>query len=734
MPDKTSAYAGVGTAYLSEHNDGSDEDGAFLIHGVALGASDITIGQSGIKKLWPAEELERAASTLAGTNLVRDHINTSEGKIGEVLHAQYVENVGVVYEAEIASHYEDVAKDIRAGLMEVSVRAYHLPEEELTRDDETGALIVENITFDNLSVVTNGASPSNTANTGPVSNIIDDPSTVEASASVGDDRQVATLTRAEPFDRDTSDGVFDGEEASVTVEETPTEGEPVADEDETGESELDVPGLFEADGTMFAIAPDEHESGSTSHPENAKYPLTSCTGDDSIESAWNLRGHGDYTIEQSTLEKRIRGAAEQMECDLDLGTEEASSNSFDPVEGDMVKWQSNPQMAGKVVHNPDDRPIVMVDVYRMNDGEYISTGHTITAGYADVIPMEKPGTMSESESEEASPDTDSEMELDASDTSPDTDETDSESSSLMYHKDTAEKMEFDPDEPDVFESVDEAMSRAMKLGLEDTHTHEYEETTYYMPGEDHEAYKEAVSESGSHDDEEDDEEMSASSDTTWATVATSTAPSESHQARNSELSTTMINFETADAEELSDELDDPVVVERSELEDLSESAEKAESVQDEIDELSGKLDEQSDATKIVESLSEEDIDLIEAEDDAVVVENAKAEMFDEVTEIYAEELADYSPFTAEDLAERFSPVTLKERVDSHEEAELSSSIEDVEPEPDAGNAAEEELGEEAEEAAEEEALREEYAEELENAGWNTQAQKVRDGELPVTQG
>lgn len=671
MTVKTSTYAGVGTAYLSEQTDESDEDGKFLIHGVALGASDITIGQSGTKKLWPAAELEKAASTLAGTDLVRDHINNSKGKIGEVLHAQYVDGVGVVYEAEIASHYDEIANDIRAGLMEVSVRAYHAKEDKLEEDNDTGALIVEDIHFDNLSVVTNGASPSNTANTGPISNIIDDPSTVEASASFGDDQQVATLTRAEPFDRETSDGVFnsessDSEEASVTVDDTPTEGEPVADD----ENDVDV---------------EDDE-------------------DDEAEAA----------------------------------------ETYTPEEGDMVEWQANPDMYGEVVHNPDGRDIVMVEVYTTEDGDQVSTGHTLTAGYADVVSRDN-STDSDSEDAAVESDNDAESEseklpeaddetADVEDASVESDNDESDTSSLMYDTDNAEQMEFDPDEPDVFESKEDAMSRAMELGLEETHTHEYEGTTYHMPGDSHEAYTEAVSESGAHDDEEDDAEMSASSETTWATVATSTASSDMIQTSNSELSTTMINFETADAEELSDELDDPVVVERSELEDLSESAEQSDAVQDEIDELSAKLDEQSDASEIVGSLSEEDIDLIEADDDTVVVENAKAEMFDEVTQIYAEELADYSPFTAEDLAERFSPVDLKERVDSHEEAELSSTIGDVEPEPESGNAEEEELGEEAEEAAEEEELREKYAEELERAGWDSQAQKVRDGDLPVTQG
>ena len=103
-------------------------------------------------------------------------------------------------------------------------------------------------------------------------------------------------------------------------------------------------------------------------------------------------------------------------------------------------------------------------------------------------------------------------------------------------------------------------------------------------------------------------------------------------------------------------------------------------------------------------------------------------MFDEVQDIYAEELAEHWPgSTAEELAEKFTPSELREKVDEHEEAELSSSIDEAEPEPDAGGASEEELSDDQDV----EDAREEYAEELEAQGWSSQAEKVRSGEIPI---
>jgi hypothetical protein len=145
--------------------DGTGElDGPpFIIHGVALGPDDVTRGQSGVKKVWPADELRKAADSLEGTELVEDHENNSRGVIGEVMKAGFKDDVGIIYEAELDD--EELARKIQNGRLDVSVRGLHKSVDELDETDD-GAKIVEDIVFDNLSIVADGASPSNSVRMG----------------------------------------------------------------------------------------------------------------------------------------------------------------------------------------------------------------------------------------------------------------------------------------------------------------------------------------------------------------------------------------------------------------------------------------------------------------------------------------------------------------------------------------------------------------------------------------
>lgn len=542
-----STIAGVGTAHLSHPEDSSDDDDKFVINGIALGIGDVTVGQSGVKKVWPADELKRAAETLAGQDLVRDHINTTEGKVGEVTEATFMEDVGVVYEAEVANHYDELANDIRAGLMEVSVRAYHAPEEELEEDDD-GALVVEDVYFDNLSVVNNGASPSNTAETGGIGNVLDSAPSVEASASFSGGQSTATLSRSEA--------------------------------------------VLSHDAALSSAANESDESETEEEAE-----VADDVGDESE-------------------------------------TEEAEGASEDVDEDD-----------------PD------VDDSESEEAEEVDEEESVD-------------DESEEASEEGEPDEDSE---EAEETPTDTD-SESDSDEL----DDEESADVDPDdEPD-------------ELG------------------------------------ETEDDEVAGSRTIAVATTASLSGGTSGRTFSNT--TDTMIEYETADPEQLGDELDDPVVVEKAELENMADEADKAEDVEAELGALSEKLDEQSDATEVVDELSDEAIDMVTGDVEFSVVEASKVEMFDEVQGIYAEELAKHWPGSdAEDLAEKYSPGELRSKVDDHEEAELSSSIQESEPEPEGGSASEEELGEDQDI----EDAREEYADELEAQGWSSQAEKVRTGEIPI---
>jgi len=82
------------------HLSNDDADGPpYTIHGVALGENDVTFGTSGIKKVWPAGELERSAHTLQNTNLVVDHSQRAVDVVGKVTKAGYKDGVGIIYDA-----------------------------------------------------------------------------------------------------------------------------------------------------------------------------------------------------------------------------------------------------------------------------------------------------------------------------------------------------------------------------------------------------------------------------------------------------------------------------------------------------------------------------------------------------------------------------------------------------------------------------------------------------------
>jgi len=77
------------------------------------------------------------------------------------------------------------------------------------------------------------------------------------------------------------------------------------------------------DGTMFAVAPDEHPDDNTSHADDAKYPVNNC---EDVVDAWNLRGSGDISISRDTLEARIKRVAESKGCDMPATATEDALN------------------------------------------------------------------------------------------------------------------------------------------------------------------------------------------------------------------------------------------------------------------------------------------------------------------------------------------------------------------------------------------------------------------------
>jgi hypothetical protein len=237
----------------------------YKIHGIAIGEGDVTVGQSGTKKVWEKEPLKNATDSLEGKPIVVDHENTSRSVIGKINKVRYEEGVGILYEGEI--HDEEIADKIESELLEVSLRGHHEGEEEMEEDSETGALKPSNIGFENISVVPNGAAPSNSVNLGEHENL-----------------SVAALSQ---------------------YFEEPTE---------SSEEELANP------------------------------------------PKWK--------------------------------------------EGQLVKWQVDPSLFGKIVHVDEDKHIVMVEIHNKENGELTSTGFTITAGYSDLERMKTPSREEMEEVEE----------------------------------------------------------------------------------------------------------------------------------------------------------------------------------------------------------------------------------------------------------------------------------------------------------------------------------------------
>jgi hypothetical protein len=442
---------------------GSDSP-PYTVHGVALGAGDVTQGASGVKKKWPASELEDAADTLEETNLVVDHNNSADGVVGKVVKAGYKEGTGVVYEAEL--YDEDLADKIDNGLLEVSIRGYHADVSDLEEDKETGALVVEDVTFDNLSIVPQGASSSNTLKMGEH----DELTAAELEATIISLKADELMDAAEP-----GMWVTDGDMHGITIG-MPEDGEIEVDvyEESDGQwrsteetvmvmvdslSEWDVE---ESDVGSVMDGSDEEENArcvsiveelmvkSVPMPKDAQllYPseekakaAADMIGLDGIHphdfegETWYMPGSDHAAFEDVMDERSSEENAALIEEGMkffstvnnsELVVKEVSGNMVtvqvvdgesmwkeeqdniiqkladgdwehagemdssemidtpDLREGMMVEWQVMPQMKGKIVHNPENEPFVMVEI--MEDGE--PSGYTLTAGYSDVRPID----------------------------------------------------------------------------------------------------------------------------------------------------------------------------------------------------------------------------------------------------------------------------------------------------------------------------------------------------------
>jgi len=179
---------------------GDDEQ---LINGVAVGVGDITRGLSGDQKVWTAEELRAAASSLEGTPVNPLH---SEQTVGEVVRAGFDADRGVIYEAALDD--ASLAEQAADGHLEVSIEARHA-DGGTVETDRGEAMLATNIQFTGLSLVQRGAAPSASATAGEAAAL----SATAIHAALEEDAPASTDGDAE--DIEISDEVEEGLENKV---------------------------------------------------------------------------------------------------------------------------------------------------------------------------------------------------------------------------------------------------------------------------------------------------------------------------------------------------------------------------------------------------------------------------------------------------------------------------------------------------------------------------------------
>jgi hypothetical protein len=172
-PDESTADAEAWTtvpkAELATTPDGGgdDDDGPWIVHGVALGPPDsYTEGKHG-RKYWPAASMREAAASLAGSDVTFHAENPTDhggDRIGRVERTAFEPGVGVLYEARLSN--QGVARKLSVGQLDVSIEAIPTPDADLPTDD-TGATVMDAFEFTGLAVVKNGAASGNYTASGP---------------------------------------------------------------------------------------------------------------------------------------------------------------------------------------------------------------------------------------------------------------------------------------------------------------------------------------------------------------------------------------------------------------------------------------------------------------------------------------------------------------------------------------------------------------------------------------
>jgi hypothetical protein len=140
--------------------------------------------------------------------------------------------------------------------------------------------------------------------------------------------------------------------------------------------------------------PPEHKSHYLNAAEtkgDSSFPVVDGDGNlraGNVNAAWDLRNQGEGVSEEC-LRKMDDSFDENVLPDSAYENAEFAIDPPEWQEGDIVQWQVDPEMVGRVVTIDEEANILMVTLLERDGGSWVETGYTITAGYTDVRKVEE---------------------------------------------------------------------------------------------------------------------------------------------------------------------------------------------------------------------------------------------------------------------------------------------------------------------------------------------------------
>jgi hypothetical protein len=277
------------------------------------------------------------------------------------------------------------------------------------------------------------------------------------------------------------------------------------------------------------------------------------------------------------------------------------------TDGQIVRWQVEPDLMGMIVHVDEDRKVVMVEIMVPNeDDQLVSTGFTITAGYTDIVPVDMDEEMQDKISE-----FESDFDIDLKNTEKGDDSMDTEEKI----NELSEKVET---VAEAVNSIDEritAQEEAQSSSDEDLEAEEESDSDEDLEAED-ESSEDSDEDLEAEDSDDSDEELEAEDES-------SEESDEDLEAEESDESD-----EDLEAEESEDTESDDEDFEASE--EVDESDEDLEAEDESSEDSDEQLESQDESDDSDEDLEAEESD--ESDEDLEAEEDKQSEAISELSE------------------------------------------------------------------------------------------------------